>query len=249
MITATVSGAHTVHLKRRAQYHRHGTAVISGLNTTCLGGATSHLIILCVTRFKWSTSTWSEQGFLHRLKEPHFFLYCLSASPYMSKDIQIFFFLGKMSYKHRCWGGKKDFLNSWQAELLEFYKFSLFTRKMKQWSRISGMIKTTEAFTSWGWIQYCVCIGINIAWACNMYADGYWIQIRTRPDIQKLLLQFSGRESGWITQTHKYRQLNTHARLSQQFLGSFPVCYILSRKTTNLFVKPSIYDNVISAVQ
>lgn len=118
-----------------------------------------------------------------------------------------------MSYKHRCWGGKKkDFLNSWQAELLEFYKFSLFTRKMKQWSRISGMIKTTEAFTSWGWIQYCVCIGINIAWACNMYADGYWTQIRTRPDIQKLLLQFSGRESGWITQTHKYRQLNTHTR-------------------------------------
>ncbi len=89
---------------------------------------------------------------------------------------------------------------------------------MKHWSWISGLIKRAEVhpavITSWGWLQYCVCIGINIAWSSwhnlagllsnitpqhhgNMYADGYWIQIRARPDIQQLLLQFSGRKSGW----------------------------------------------------
>lgn len=85
----------------------------------------------------------------------------------------------------------------------------------------------------------------------NMDADDSWIQIEARPDIQKLPLQFSGRESGWITHTHtdSNRQLNWHTYLSQQFLGSFPVCYILSRKTTKLFMKASIYDSVVCTVQ
>lgn len=126
------------------------------------------------------------------------------------------------------------------------------------------LTKTTEvhpvAVTPWGWLHYCVCIEINIAWSGwhhlagllsdmtpqhhgNMYADGYWIQIRARPDIQQPLLQLSERESGWATHKH------THMYLSQQFLGSFPVCYILSRKTTKLFLKPRIHDNMVGTVQ
>lgn len=45
------------------------------------------------------------------------------------------------------------------------------------------------------------------------------------------------------------RRLNTHVNLSQQFLGSFPVCSILSRTTTKLFMKPSVYDRVVGTVQ
>lgn len=43
----------------------------------------------------------------------------------------------------------------------------------------------------------------------NTYADDSWIQIEARPDIQKLLLQFSGRESGWTTHTHTHRLKQT----------------------------------------
>ena len=82
--------------------------------------------------------------------------------------------------------------------------------------------------TSWGWLQYCVCIGINIAWSSwhhlagslsdstpphhgNMSVDGYWIQIRARrPDIQQLLLQSSGRGSGWATRIHTHTYIHTH---------------------------------------
>lgn len=96
---------------------------------------------------------------------------------------------------------------------------------MKQWSWISNLIKTTEvhpvAVPPWGWLHFCVCIEINIAWSGwhhlagflsditpqhhgNTYADGYWIQIRARPDIQQPLLQLSARESGWATHKHTH---------------------------------------------
>lgn len=221
MITATVSGAHTVHLKRRAQYHRHGTAVISGLNTTRLGGATSHMIILCVTRFKWSTSTWSEQGFLHRLKEPHFFLYCLSASPYMSKDIQIFFFLGKMSYKHRCWGGKKDFLNSWQAELLEFYKFSLFTRKNE--AVISNQWDDKDH-----WSFYILRLDTVLCLHRNKYCMGmqhvrWWLlntnKNKARHSETTAAVQWEGK---WVNNTNTQIQTTEHTRaLVSAVFGQF----------------------------
>lgn len=118
-------------------------------------------------------------------------------------------------------------------------------------------------------LQYCVCIGINIAWSSwhhlsgflsditpqhhgNMYADGYWIPTEARPDIQQWLLQFSGRGSE-RTNTHTctltHRDTTKQTYLSQQFLGSFPVCYILSRKTTKLFMKPNIYDSMVGTIQ
>lgn len=60
-------------------------------------------------------------------------------------------------------------------------------------------------------------------------------------------------EGKWVNNTHIHtdsnRQLNWHTYLSQQFLGSFPVCYILSRKTTKLFMKASIYDSMVCTVQ
>lgn len=58
------------------------------------------------------------------------------------------------------------------------------------------------------------------------------------PDIHKLHLQLS---------VEKVGEQQTHILVSA-VLGSLPVCYILSRKTTKLFMKPSIYDSMVSTV-
>lgn len=141
-------------------------------------------------------------------------------------------------YKCWCYWEKKTTL------LITFRATRIFaiTRKMKHWSWISVLIKrSTQCFlhpeAGWverleGTLQYCVCIGINIAWSSshhlsgfltditpqhhgNMYADGYWIQIWERPDIQQLLLQLSGRGSGWTT--HRKTTEQTHILVSAVF--------------------------------
>lgn len=149
-----------------------------------------------------------------------------------------------MSYKHRCWR-KKDSLNSWQAELLEFYKFSLFTSKMKQWDdkdHWSFYILRLDTVLCLHRNKYCMGMQHVCWWLLNTNKN------KARHSETTVAVQWEGK---WVNNTNTQIQTteHTHTRLSQQFLGSFPVCYILSRKTTNLFVKPSIYDNVISAVQ
>lgn len=70
--------------------------------------------------------------------------------------------------------------------------------------------------------------------ACNMFADGYWKQIRAGPDIQQPLLQYSGRGSGWVTKTYKHRQLNTNKCLSQWALREVLQCAIYSAERQHL---------------
>lgn len=79
-------------------------------------------------------------------------------------------------------------------------------------------------------LQYRICIEVNLAWSNwhhltgfqsdttphhhgNMHTDGWEIQIESEPDIQRLLLQFSGKESGW-THTRTDKWTNTHTSLS-----------------------------------
>lgn len=58
------------------------------------------------------------------------------------------------------------------------------------------------------------------------------------PDIHKLQLQL---------RVEKVGEQQMHILVSA-VLGSFPVCYILSRTTTKLFMKPSIYDSMVGTV-
>lgn len=115
-------------------------------------------------------------------------------------------------------GTKKMFslLFPYKLNLNELYTPSSWTHSMKQQSWIRAKMKTTEASTTWGCPQCCVCIGINIH-ICTLMATEY--NSERSHTFRKGRWQSSGRESGWITQTHKYRWLNTptHTLVSAGF--------------------------------
>lgn len=100
-------------------------------------------------------------------------------------------------------------------------------------------VKSPEA----GWVVHNhVCIGINIAWSSWHHLSGSyqcvcWSALnKYKPGQTSSMFR---RRKKWVNNTY----------LCQQFLGSFPVCNILSRKTTELFLKPSIYDSIDGTIQ
>lgn len=174
---------------------------------------------------------------------------------------------------------KKHILSPEMLIVLELRGFSSITTIMGRCSWTSRFIKSAQVnpvvCTSWDWLG--IGAGVHATLQClhrnrycmeqltsprripvRYYTTTSWQHVcwwllntnrsKARHSETTAAVQWEGK---WVNNTHtgSNRQLSWHTYLSQQFLGSFPVCYILSRKTTKLFMKASIYDNMVCTVQ
>lgn len=198
-------------------------------------------VTLSDTGSKWSTQ--SERGCLHLLYLMNLisFLIVQVPLPTCPKTVK---FSWKMSFINTGVVGEKNkrkrFLIS---DMLKCRRCKDCIPNTEQWSSISNLIKTAEVhlvvFTSWGWLQYCVCIGINIAWSSwhhltgflsditpqhhgNMYADGYWIQKKEQSQtfINYCCSSVRGKVGEQHKHTHTDNWTHTHVLVSAVF-GQF----------------------------
>lgn len=129
---------------------------------------------------------------------------------------------------------------------------------------VTVMIGTAEAFPSRGWIQYCVCIGINVARSQHALARRLdwkkkkrreWNRKEKKTESQRArtlshqccIWVAGGGQSGRATQT--CGPLNTHAPDSAVHGRISSVSFPQQRETASPLDKPGSYDDVVGAAQ